>query len=378
MSFTKSNYDVSNQIKNASIGSYVGRDSYNIFNSSDRINIFDTPIFLHFWGKKISKNIFQRSDNIKELLEINTKIILLLFDDILVSLSDATQSEFIYQNVFFRELLSYENNGEPLVTIIGTKRGKNLNVFLEEREEFYYKPGFYNIPSNEICGLLDNISKSIQPKSFDTGNTLAFKWRKTFCKVVTDAFKIEELPMEVRNVILSNYSFFQSSKVDSFINIPENLQGFPFIWDSINHLGLIKYYFDETSVYNLELYLAKEWVQCYIDNYDAKIPDILVGTRDCSMGIKNVVHMKRVYQFLRTYQLLHLLKRLNLQEILQLKNDCSYYFQKIIDMYANSMLIFKKQISINHEIQKIIVSDIKEVEKAKQIIFLLWNSERVM
>ena len=138
--------EINNRLQYTNInGNFIGGNQYNNYIiKREPADIFDVKIFLHYAGYKISKLLYgENPDN--NFFTNNTKVILLLFDDILISFSDVIQSRFVYDNLFFHKMLRCKEDGNYNLSVIGPCSNNEIEAVLSEREEFYSRPGFYDI-----------------------------------------------------------------------------------------------------------------------------------------------------------------------------------------------------------------------------------------
>lgn len=351
---------------------YVGRDQYNVFSNVDDIE-FESTIFLHYLGQKVSSILFAHHVDVQSLID-TTKIIIILFSDILISLSDITQSERIYKVPFFRELISYKYNGQHIVSLTGNKTGKSLDDFLLERQVYYEKPGFFSIvPRTTLESFLSSIQESNSPKRFSTLSIISSRWKRTFEQaesICTDQRITTH--RSVRNLINENKAFFLSRDLKRFVDIPDNLDGYPLIWDSIEYLNLSNTVFDKTSIMNIEEYLAYEWVSCYLENYDAYVPNCIIGRISSSMGLDRTIDFRRIISVLETYQILRLLIRLNLDELVSLHYSYGIFLQNICQ---KGFLVASPQ-RVNAGIEKVIKSKDVNYRKIINIIDILFSHKK--
>jgi len=367
---------VSNNIQGSTIyGDYVAGDK-NVYTIQEYKSLFSTPIFLHYLGKKVSA-LIGCNNNMRSLIG-TTKIIILLFDDIFVSLSDVTQSSIIYNSSFFRRLLGYKVNGTYLLSITGTKSDQDLDMFLSERQEFYEKPGFYKIVSKKaITSFLDNIKESSMTKRFDTGKILGQKWSENFGQLERTDFAINDIHQNsLKNLILANREYFYSKKLDEIILIPERLRGYPFVWDSVQYLNLISTDFDPVSLENIEIYLASEWINCYLANYGAVIPNSLIGVKNCTLGIECQVNFSLIIQFLSNYGLLSPILSLTFDELIELKQSLAIYLRQMIDDSANNKFIVSSPLKVERKLKKIFTSSMSDGCKIRKAINCLYEERQ--
>lgn len=369
--------NVRNNIQGSIIyGDFIAGDK-NVYTIQQHRDLFDKPIFLHYLGPKISKLLWNGRDNWNSIIN-TTKIIALLFDNIIVSLSDLTQSPAVYNSEFFHKLLRCKIGDTYLISCTGTKTNQDLSMFLEERKEFYEKPGFYQVASMEtINSFLDNIKAAAIPKRFETGKFLSQRWIEQLTLLGNDNFSINDIhENSMKNLIVANKNYFFSRKLDEIILIPDRLRGFPFVWDSINYLNLISVPFDPMSVENLEVYLATEWINCYLDNYGALIPNGLIGIKDCSFGIEKNTDLLYVISFLSQYKLIDLICALPFEKLVELKQDFAFYLRKVINDSFNGTFFVLSLLRVKEEIEKIRYSNIDCYSKIKSIIIYLYEERR--
>lgn len=366
--------NVQNKIQGSIIcGDFIAGDK-KVCTIQQRSDLFNKPIFLHYLGQKISKLLWNGKDNWSDIIN-TTKIIVLLFDNIIVSLSDLAQSPAVYNSEFFHKLLRCKIGKTYLISCTGTKTDQDLSMFLEERQEFYERPGFYRVASVEtINSFLDNIKATAIPKRFETGKFLSQKWIEQLTRLDSDNFSIDNIhENSMKNLIVANKNYFFSRKLDEIIHIPDRLRGFPFVWDSINYLNLISVPFDLMSVENLEVYLATEWINCYLDNYGALIPNGLIGTKDCSFGIDKNTDLLFVISFLSQYKLIDLICTLSFENLIELKQDFAFYLRKIINDSFNGTFFVSSLLRVKEQIEKIRYSNSDCYSKIKNIIICLYE-----
>lgn len=353
-------------------GDYVGRDQYNVLSNNDDID-FESTIFLHYLGQKVSSLLLGHHSNVQSLID-TTKIIIVLFSDVIISLSDITQSEQIYGAPFFRELISYKYNGRHIVSITGNKTGKSLDDFLLERQVYYEKPGFFSIvPRVAFEDFLCNIQESNLPKRFSTFSIISSRWKRTF-EQAEDIYTDQQIATHhsVHNLINDNKAYFMSRNLRRFVDIPDKLDGYPLIWDSIEYLNLSNSVFDKASIMNIEEYLAYEWVSCYLENYNAYVPNCIIGRTSSSMGLDRTIDFRRIISVLETYQILRLLVQLSLDELVSL--HCSYgiFLQ---DMCQKSFFVASPQ-RVNARIEKVIKSKDGNYQKILNIIDIVFSNRK--
>lgn len=369
--------NIQNNVRKSVIhGDFIGGNQ-NIYVTRPHIDLFSKPIFLHYLGEKVSKLIWN-DDVDKDSIINTTKLIVLLFDDVIVALSDITQSPIVYNSEFFHQLLNYRSNEGRLISSTGTKTGQNLEQFLAERQEYYEKPGFYQIAASEtVNSFLDNIKSSLRPKYFDTGKILGQRWSERFARMERTNFSIDDIPEKsLQNLIVSNIKIFSTNKLEEMILLPEHLQGFPFVWDSVNYLKLISIPLDPMSIENAELYLAAEWINCYLDNYGASIPNHLIRRRDCTLGIKNCVDLSSVLRFLSQYRLTNLILNLPFEEWIALKYGPATYLRTLVNDLANGTFQLSNPEKTEFHIDKVLASRDSEYSKVKKIILHLYCERR--
>lgn len=361
---------VQNSIHNSIIqGDFIAGDK-NVYTVQPYFDLFSNPIFLHYLGEKVSKLIGGGAVN-KDNIVNTTRVIVLLFNNIIAALSDLAQSPAVYNNTFFHQLLKCK-----LVSITGAKTAKESGLYLAERQEFY--ASFYKlVPSETFTSFLDNLEDSSIPKRFETGKIISQKWLEQFGQLAKNNFTIASIQeSSIKNLIISNKDYFFSRKSDEMIRIPERLGGFPFVWDSVGYLNLVSVPFDPMSVENVEIYLASEWINCYLDNYNAVIPNGMIGVTDCTLGIRKCVDVSFIIRFLSQYKLLGLICVLPFEELIELKFSSALYLREIINASFNGSLRLLHPDKAEAKIKKIEASRDNCYSKIKKIITYLYNERR--
>ncbi|MBQ7594462.1 MAG: hypothetical protein IJU48_08945 [Synergistaceae bacterium] len=375
--------EINNNLKDTKInGNFIGGSQYinYIINQRGITNLFNVKIFLHYAGYKISKLLCGENVN-NDFFTNNTKLILLLFDDIVISFSDVIQSRFVYDNPFFHEMLRYQDEGNYSLSIIGPGNNNELEAVLAEREEFYSKPGFYDIIQVSKSGdFLAKVKNSIISKLFSTGAFLKYKWQQDILPIYNNTIKICDITnINIKNLVLQNTEYFHSDKVNEFLNFPEKLNNFPFIWDSVMHLKLVNYKFNGRSVMNIENYIASEWIKCYIENLSVVIPNALININDCSFSLSNVADLKYIIRFLRRHKLLNYILRLNFEDLIKVRDLCSQYIRDLINnLYSNGYIInYPKPDVLSKTIETICSSNKSDSEKIQDIVYCLCDYVRL-
>ena len=325
---------------------------------------------MHYLGEKVSRLIGGGAINNDNIVN-TTRVIVLLFDNIIAALSDLAQSPTVYNSTFFHQLLKCK-----LVSITGAKTAKESGLYLAERQEFY--AGFYKlVPSETFTCFLDNLEDSSIPKRFETGKTISQKWLEQFGQLAKNGFTIASIQENsIKNLIISNKDYFFSSKLDEIIRIPERLEGFPFVWDSVGHLNLVSVPFDPMSVENVEIYLASEWINCYLDNYNAVIPNGMIGVKDCTLGLSKWVDFSFIIRFLSQYKLLSLICVLPFEELIKLKFSFVLHLREIINASFNGSLRLLHPDKVETKIERIEASRDNCYSKIKKIITYLCDARR--
>ena len=378
---------MNNNLKDTNIyGNFIGGNHYsnNYYIITKKItDIFNVKIFLHYAGHKISKLLCGENIN-NDFFTNNTKVILLLFDEIVMSFSDVIQSRFVYDNPFFHEMLRYQNECDYNLSIIGPGNNKELESVLSEREEFYSKPRFYDIIRISKSGdFLSKVKTLITAKIFRTGMILKYKWHQDFIPIYDGTIEICDMTnINIKNLILQNSNYFYSSKVNEFLEFPEKLNDFPFIWDSVRHLKLVSYNFDDRSVMNIENYIASEWIKCYVENYNVVIPNGLIDINDCSCNLSDIVDLKYIIHFLKRYKLLTYILRLKFEDLMRVKSLYSRYIRDIINgIYRNGYINHQKPGilpgTLEESIIKIHNTNKSDFEKIKNIVCYLCEYVRL-
>ena len=253
-----------------------------------------------------------------------------------------------------------------------------MELFLAERQEFYEKPGFYQIASAEtVNSFLDSLKDSAIPKRFETGKILGQKWSERLGRLARDNFSIDDIQENsLKNLILANKDYFYSGQLDEMILIPEHLRGFPFVWDSVNHLKLVSISFDPVSIENIEVYLAAEWINCYLTNYGALIPNGLIGVGDCTLGIESNIDVLFILRFLSHYKLLDLIAALSFEELIALKLSFALYLREILNASFNGRLHLSSPAKVERKVEKIRASRCSCYLKIKKIVIYLYEERK--
>lgn len=362
---------IKNTVKNSIIyGDFIGGDYAVVFSQTYK-DIFEKPIFLHYLGAKIANLAFPFGVNTLAV-ENTTKIIAFLFDEIIVSLSDVVQSPMVYQSAFFQNLLQQKVNDRNIVSVTGISVGESLDSFFAEREEFYAKPGFYQLAAKgDAYQIYDAVSDSLRYKQFNTKKILEQAWRSTFT-LFSDKGLSGVDNIYIKNLICANEQYFSPGHLEQFLCIPSRLDGYPFVWDSVKHLQLIKGEFDPLSTATIEQYLAAEWIDCYLENYHATIPNVLIGNQDCAFHLKEITNLKPVIEFLRVFQLLPLLLSLSLEDLFCLKEIAGVLCKQLVNEYCNHRFFLKNPKDTMQRIDGLVASNKSNMDKAREIIFYLY------
>ena len=345
-------------------GNVAGRDYNTLVEIKELFNI---TLFLHFLGDKISHLISQNFN--KEYSIYNTKILVLLFDDLLISLSDIIQSDYIYKSKFFRSILSLD-----CIHVIGTRDSEDYESFFANREEDYKSPGFYNIISkHDFLEFVDIIKKHTIPKTFSTTDKISYSWTSTLSSINNKGIdSIDNVPLKY--FYYSNTDLFSSQSINRIIQIPEKLNGFPFIWDSVEKLDLISKHISPTSINNIEKYLAQNWIESYLENYNAFIPNKLLPSLNSSFGLKQTFDFDLVLSFLKNFNLLNLIINLSFEELIITRSDKSLgILKEIINKAYNQLLCFKKPTKVYDTINRINEKDWTAPQKIKEIVLTIYD-----
>lgn len=362
--------DVSNHLKYVSInGNYVGRDytQTNIIVQNPNTNIFSERIFLHYIGDKISKLLYSKD---RELSVRNTnKILLFLFDDIIVSISDLLQSHFIYDD-FFVECLKHNNS---IFTIVGNTSNTELEKFITEREEYYFKTNFYKKPSidlNSFKGIVLSYNSTL-PKTFKTKRIITNNWKNSFNSFNGDIKSVE-------NYYLQNALIDVETKINrvvrKMIDLPDKLHELPFVWDSFKYLSILPKAISRDLYF--ELYLAVQWIQCYIDEYSCKIVNSTIGCSDCTLHITDSINISSIYRFLNNYHILEYILKLDFHSFIRLKYETQSYrtaLQKILSLNCEKRLIINDDEKVWDMTKSIYYESDNSFERLKKQIDLLYE-----
>ena len=358
--------NVTNRLSNCAInGNFVGRDLNQYIQKKEK-DLFNEKVFVHFVGEKISNFIFGE-DHVKERILDNLKLLVFFFDKLFFALSDITQTDLFLSNPFYKDLFGHKNNCEYIVSVIGANSHKDLQDFLANREEYYHKPSFYSIPSHDsILGFLSNLECISQYKNFSTIDTISYDWDTNITNIISQE------NIFLKNIFVSNRKYFQSIQSEELLRISEKLNGYPFIWDSVTCLNLIKYDFNRMSVYNIELFLASEWIKAYLNNLNMVITSSLIGQKyDASFGLDRSFNFAYIIQFLEEFQLTQLLISLNFSELLELKFKYGMNLKMLINLMYNRQFHYNNISKIKEKILKIIEYRASNYCKAKEIIQVL-------
>lgn len=361
---------IKNTLKNSIIeGNFIGRDQNNyLILESKSNNIFKDKIFLHYNGEKISKLLLPQINRNALVCDTN-KIAVALFDNLYVSLSDIIQSSFLY-NHLFRQILSFDDS---FINIIGTKVEKTIDDYFEERETYYFNTGFYHRfykDTKEIKDLLLNYNGMI-PKYFETKLTLSFSWKENLYSYHGELRSIKS--NYLRNAIMC-ISDFSNKNIDKIISIPDHLNGMPFILDSINQLSLLpdEYFFKSKKYF--ELFLAAEWVKCYIENSSCKIFNSIIGCMDSSLGLNTCFDFKSLHEYLKRFKLKDYFLSLEIEELINFRLSCEKnILQNILTTLLTSCFKYNDQHKLYEKTNMIYSSKCSNLEKLKDQITLLFE-----
>lgn len=362
--------NISNHLNNVSInGNYVGRDytQTNIIVQSPNTNIFSERIFLHYVGDKISKLLYSKN---RELFVRKTnKILLFLFDDIIISISDLLQSHFIYDD-FFVECLKHNNS---IFTIVGNTSNTELERFIAEREEYYFKTNFYqkpNIDLNSFKGIILSYDATL-PKRFKTKRIITNNWKNSFKSFNRDSKSVENYYLQ--NALIDIETNI-NRVVRKMIDLPDKLYELPFVWDSFKYLSILPKGISRDLYF--ELYLAAQWIQCYIDAYSCKIVNSTLGCRDCTLHITNSINISSIYSFLNNYHILEYILNLDFHSFIRLKfetQSCRTALQKILSLNCEKKFIINDDDNVWDMTNRIYNESNNSFERLKKQIELLYE-----
>lgn len=344
-------------------GNFVGRDYYNIVCNSRDNNLFRQKIFLHYIGDKIS-NLLYRNDRDKNVRNTN-KLVFFLFDDIYLSISDLLQSYFIYDD-FFDQCLKYNHN---FFTIIGNASKEDVDVFLTEREKFYFNTDIYRSPSLDYENFKEIVLsyESIVPKDFRTKKHIVYNWKNSLNSFNGKIDSIDNFFL--RNAIISAET---DKIVDKLICLPDKLQGLPFVWDSFKYLSIIPG--GLSSDRDFELYLASQWIKCYIDKLSCSILDSTIGCKDCSFRIPNLFKISSIFPFLKRFNLVEYILKLQFIDFANLKySSYKTMLQHILMLEYNGVLLLKNDQYVYETTQKIYHEETPIINKLKNQVELLYE-----
>lgn len=359
----------SNVLNNVNInGDFIGRDynKTNIYIQSNNKNIFSEKIFLHYIGDKISKLLYpkERDKNVRN----TNKLFLFLFDEIIVSISDLLQSHFIYDE-FFNECIKYNNNN--LFTIVGNTDLNELENFIAEREEYYFKTNFYQKPNIDLNSFKNIISSynAILPKTFKTKRIITYNWKKSFNKYDGDCYSIGNYFL---GKALINVETNLNQVIKKLIDLPDKLQDLPFVWDSFKYLSIIPK--GIVSDLDFEMYLATQWVQCYLDEYSCRIVNSTIGCSDCTLHIPNPLNICSIFRFLNNYHIMEYILDLDFQDFIKLKFATPSYrsvLQWVLSLNSEKMIIIKDDDKVWQMTNSIYNESSNSYERLKKQIDLL-------
>lgn len=348
---------------------YIGRDkNINYYLTlPTKENPFNNIIFLHYLGDKISNFLFPVSEQKVRRVRETNKLAFALFNNIYISLSDLIQSPFIYDD-FFREVLKSQ---ESMFTIIGTKKSQNFDAFFEEREKLYFGTGFYKTLSKKDEDIKESIIRydSIIPKYFETKSYISCKWKDILSSYNGKIDSIQNIYL--KNAIMQINS---SKLVDKLILIPDKLNEMPFIWDSVIHLSLISEKFQESIQDDFELFLASEWVKCYIENLSCNIFNAMLGCNDCSLGINKCFDLRNLLPFLKRNNILEYILCLSFEELMCFRSSSEkLVLQRILYIFLEGYCTFKDDCKLLNKSKIIYKSKDSNLKKLKDEINLLFE-----
>lgn len=376
MEITLAGIRIDNRVNESYInGDYIGGNQYKYYLSSSHLsNPFNENIFLHYNGNKISKLLFLHNIQNRIISIRNTnKLSFALFNNIYISLSDLIQSPFIYDEIF-KQVLSFKE--EPLITIVGTKVNQDITDFFYERDRFYFKTGFYEKISGEnqeISDLIINYNNIVQ-KHFNTKTLISHDWKENLSSYNGNIKSIGNIFL--KNAVI-NISDSINSEIDKLISIPDHLDGMPFIWDSIKYLSLTPKYMSELAQYNMELYLASQWIRAYIENLSCNIFNAIIGCNDSRLGIEDYFDLKSLIIFLKQYKLLDYLLELTFEELIHFRfSNERCVLQNLLGEFMNNSLMINNLSEVHLKICKIYTSDAKALQKLQKAIWLLFENAR--
>lgn len=367
--------DISNNLNNVAInGNYVGRDytQTNIIVQNQNTNIFSERIFLHYIGDKISKLLYRKD---RELFVRKTnKILLFLFDDIIVSISDLLQSHFLYDE-FFVECLKHNNN---LFTIVGNTNNTELERFIAEREEYYFKTNFYqkpNIDLDSFKGIILSYNATL-PKTFKTKKIITYNWKASFNSFNGDSKSVGNYYLQNALIDIETNT---NRVVRKMIDLPDKLNELPFVWDSFKYLSILPKGISRDLYF--ELYIAAQWIQCYIDEYSCKIVNSTLGCCDCTLHITNSINISSIYSFLNNYHIIEYILNLDFHSFIRFKFEIQSYItalQKILSLNCEKKLIIKDDEKVWNMTNSIYNESNNSFERLKKQIYLLYEKGEII